>query len=281
MSTADDRSAFAERLRLQLQARYREHTVSADPARFALRIAGSGVDATLPLSPLHNATLREPQRTAALIADFVRAAEAQLQPRGGAGFSSARVLWCVRSRAYLDDLSRSGELLRRDVGGDVVAFVAETLPGSIMRGVPRGEWEQAGLDDAAVAAAADRNTAARFASVAERVGAADRVPADGWQYAGDVLFGGSPVMVPSVLRAFADKAGGDVLLGIPDRALLLAVPANAPGAERFPRRVQQAFRDAMTPVSRDILVTDGNAVRLAQRDTRRRRGPALMGWLQD
>ncbi len=277
----DDRAAFAERLRLQLQARYRSHSVSVDAARFGLRVAGPGVDVTLGLAALHDATLREPQRTSALIADFVRAAEAQLQPRPGAGFSLARVLWCVRSRGYLDDLSRSAELLRRDVGGDIVAFVAETLPGSIMRGIPRGDWEQAGHDDAAVAAAADRNTAARFASVAERVRSSERIPRDGWQYAGDVLFAGSAVLVPEVLHAFADKAGGDVLLGIPDRALLLAVPAAAPGAERFPRRVQQAFRDAMTPVSRDILVTDGTSISLAQRDNRRRRGPALMAWLQD
>lgn len=279
--TPDDRAAFAERLRVQLAARYRDQTVSVDPARFALRLTGGGVDATLPLTPLHSATVREPQRTSALIADFVRAAEAQLTPRPGAGFALARVLWCVRSRAYLDDLSRAGELLRRDLAGDVVAFVAEALPGSIMRGIPRGDWESRGITAEEVAAAADRNTAARFASVAERVRASDRVPADGWQYAGDTLFAASAVMVPDVLRAFVDKAGGDVLLGIPDRALLLAVPAAAPGAERFPRRVQQAFRDAMTPVSRDVLITDGTGVRFAGRESRRRRGPQLMAWLQD
>jgi hypothetical protein len=281
MSTPEDRTAFAERLRLQLAARYRAHTVSVDPARFALRLTGGGVDATLPLSPLHNATLREPQRTSALIADFVHAAEAQLLPRPGAGFSPARVLWCVRSRAYLEGLRRSAELLRRDIGGDVVAFVAEALPGSIMRGIPRGEWESHGHADAEVAAAADRNTASRFASVAERVRTADHVPGDGWQYAGDQLFAGSAVLAPDVLRAFAAKAGGDVLLGIPDRALLLAIPAAAPGADRFPRRVQQAFRNAMTPVSREVLVTDGTSIRAAGREARRRRGPQLMAWLND
>jgi hypothetical protein len=84
-----------------------------------------------------------------------------------------------------------------------------------------------------------------------------------------------------VLRAFVEKAGGDVLLGIPDRALLLAIPAAAPGADRFPRRVQQAFRDAMTPVSRDVLVTDGESIHAAGRAERRRRGPQLMAWLND
>jgi hypothetical protein len=280
MSTPEDRTAFAERLRLQLQARYRDQTVSVDAARFALRLVGSGVDVTLPLTPLHSAVEREPQRTSSLIADFVRAAEGQLQPVPGAGFSPARVLWCVRSRPYLDDLSRSGELLRREVGGDIVAFVAEALPGSIMRGIPRGEWEKRGHDDEAVAAAADRNTAARFAPVAQRVRTAERVPGDGWQYAGDTLFAGSALLVPDVLRAFVEKAGGEVWIGVPDRALLLAIPASSPGAERFQRRVQQAFRDAMTPVSRDVLVTDAGNLRVLPHEGRRRR-PPLMAWLQD
>ncbi|HXA27728.1 MAG TPA: hypothetical protein VN193_03185 [Candidatus Angelobacter sp.] len=281
MSTAEERAAFAERLRLQLQARYREQTVTVDAPRFALRLTGGGVDATLPLAALENAVVREPQRTSSLIADFVRAVEGRMQPPPGAGFSPARVLWCVRSRSYLDELSRSAELLRRDVGGDLVAFVAEALPGAIMRGVPRGEWEQRGFDGAAVAAAADANTAARFASVAERVRSAERVPGDGWQYAGDPLFASSLLLVPDVLRAFADRAGGDVLIGVPDRALVLAIPASSPGADRFARRVQQAYRDAMTPVSRDVLVTDGSNLRTLPRADRKRRGPTLMAWLQD
>ena len=281
MTPPEDRAAFAERIRLQLAARYREQTVSIDAARFALRLQGSGIDVTLPLTPLHNAITRQPQRTASLIADFVRAAEGQLLPAPGAGFSPARLLWCVRSRAYLDELSRSDELLRRQVGGDVVAFVAETLPGSIMRGIPRVEWEQRGHGDADVADAADRNTAARFAPVAARIRSAERIARDGWQYAGDTLFASSALMAAEVLTAMVERAGGEVLVGVPDRALMLAIPADLPGAERFPRRVQQAFRDAMTPVSRDVLVTDGTNLRALPRPERRRRGPALMAWLQE
>jgi hypothetical protein len=279
MAAMEDRTAFAERIRLQLESRYRGHSVSVDAPRFAVRMVAPGVDATLPLSPLHNAVQREPQRTAALIADFVRAAEVQLQPRPGAGFSTARVLWCVRSRGYLEEMSRAGELLTREVGGDMVAFVAEILPASIMRGVPRGEWEERGYADGEVAAAADRNTAERFASVAGRIRAAERLTRDGWQYAGDTLFAGSIVLVPAVLRAFADRAGGEVHIGIPDRALVLAIPAAAPGAERFPRRVLQAYRDAMTPCSREVLATDGSNLRLLPRTERRR--PPLLAWLQD
>lgn len=279
MSLPEDRTAFAERIRLQLASRYRGHTVGIDAARFAVRITAPGVDTTLPLSPLHSAVQREPERTSSLIAEFVRAAEAQLQARPGSGFSTARVLWCVRSRDYLDDLSRAGELLTREVAADLVAFVAETLPGSIMRGIPRGEWEERGHDAGAVAAAADRNTAERFGGVAERILGGERVPKDGWQYAGDTLFAGSIVLVPQVLRAFADRAGGDVYIGIPDRALVLAIAAGAPGADRFNRRVLQAWRDAMTPCSREVLVTDGSNLRLVPRQQRRRSG--LMAWLND
>ena len=281
MPPTEDRTAFAERIRLQLQARYRDYTVAVEPARFAVRIAAPGIDATLPLSPLHNAVQREPGRTSALIADFVRAAEGQLQPRAGAGFSTARVLWCVRSRGYLDELRRAGELLTREVGGDMVAFVAESLPGSIMRGVPRSQWQERGLDDADVARAADQATAERFAPVAARIRAAERVAGDGWQYHGDTLFAGSIILVPAVLRALADRAEGDVLIGIPDRSLVLAIPAASPGAERFQRRVTQAFREAMTPCSRDLLVSDGSSLRLQPREDRRRRGPTLLAWLQE
>ncbi len=281
MNPEDDQASFAERIRLQLQARYRGHTVTVDAPRFAVRMTAPGVDSTLSLAALHAAVQREPQRTSSLIADFVRAAEAHLHATPGTGFSTARVLWCVRSRTYLEDMRRAGELLTRDVAGDLVAFVAETLPGSIMRGIPRSEWECRGHDDAAVAAAADRNTAERFGSLATRIRAAERVAADGWQYAGDVLFAGSVVLVPDVLAALAERAGGEVLVGVPDRALVLAIPAAFPAAERFGRRVLQAYRDAMTPCSRDILVTDGTSLRALPREERRRRGPAIMAWLQD
>jgi hypothetical protein len=88
------------------------------------------------------------------------------------------------------------------------------------------------------------------------------------------------VLVPAVLRAMADKAEGEVLIGIPDRSLVLAIPASSPGAERFPRRVLQAYRDAMTPCSRDVLRTDGTKLDVVPREKERRRA-GLMAWLQD
>ena len=57
MSEPADRQAFAERMRLQLQARYRGVEVAIDGPAFALRLHGAGVDVSLPLAPLHQACL--------------------------------------------------------------------------------------------------------------------------------------------------------------------------------------------------------------------------------
>ena len=210
-----------------------------------------GLDITLPLATLHRACQRQPARTAALIADFVRSAEASMVPSAQETVSLARVLWCVRSRRYLESLARSEELLTQEVGGDIVAFIAESLPGQVMRGVPHAEWESAGIEVAAARRAADENTATRFARVMERIAAIERIPADGWRLAGDSLYQGSIVMVAALLRAFVERSGGDVLIGLPDRAVALVIPAALPAAETFGRRVLQEWREAMNPCSRE------------------------------
>ena len=46
-----------------------------------------------------------------------------------------------------------------------------------------------------------------------------------WRMAGDTLFQGSILMAPDVIRAFVERAGGDVLIGVPDRGVALALPA--------------------------------------------------------
>ncbi len=276
--TPGDRPAFAERLRLQVAARYRGTSVEIDPARYCLRVRGPGVDIALPLSALRAACERQPARTSSLIADFVRNAEASMVPRPAETVSLSRVLWCVRSRRYLASLARSEELLHEGISNDMVAFIAESLPGQVMRGVPRAEWEAAGIDVAAVRRAADENTAARFTRVVERIGAIDRIPADGWRLAGDSLYQGSIVMVEAVLRAFVERAGGDVLIGLPDRSVALVIPAALPGAELFPPRVVQEWREAMNPCSREVLRSDGRTLRALEHG---RRPTSLLPWLND
>ena len=94
----------------------------------------------------------------------------------------------------------------------------------------------------------------------------DRIPADGWRVASEPLFQGSLLMAPAVLAAFAERAGGDVMLGVPDRGVVLALPAALPSAERFERRVLREWREAMNPCSRELLITDGPiAARVSRR----------------
>jgi hypothetical protein len=275
-----DRGAFAERIRLQLTARYRSAHVEVDSARFALHVTGSGLDVTLPLAPLYHATERQPDKMPALIADYVASVEHQLTPQPAVALAPSRLLWCVRNDRSLAKLGRAGELLRVSIGADMTAFAAEELPGSIMRGVPRDEWTAAGMSDDDVQRDASTNTAARFEPLVARIAQTDRVPADGWRVASDPLFQGSLLMAPAVLAAFAARAGGDVLLGVPDRGVVLALPAALPSADRFPRRVTREWRDAMNPCSKELLVTDGHSLRAVSRRTRLS-GPVVLPWLAE
>jgi hypothetical protein len=275
-----DRGAFAERIRLQLTARYTGAHVAVDGPRFALHVTGSGLDITLPLAPLFHSCERDPERMPALIGEYVASVEHQLTPQPAMALSTARLLWCVRNDRFVDRHGRAGDLLRTHIAGDLSAFAAEELPGSIMRGVPRDEWTSIGLRDEDVQAATTANTAARFETLVARIGKTDRIPADGWRVASDPLFQGSVLMAPAVLEAFATRAGGDVLLGVPDRGVLLALPASLPSAERFERRVLKEFREAMNPCSRELLVTDGRGLRAMSRRLRTS-GPVVLPWLAE
>lgn len=279
MAEVDEPHPFAERMRRQLRARYRGAEVEVDDRAFALRVRSAGSESLLPLSALHQACQRHPARTGSLIADFVRQAERQLSPRTGLEVRPARLLWCVRSERYLGSVRRAGELVVRHLGAGMVAFIGEELPGSLMRGLPREDLAGAGLDDEAAEERADANTAARFASLPGRIRGAERLPADGWRLGSDPLFQGSVITVPEILSAFVERAGGDVLLAVPDRSLVFALPARFPTAGRFRMRVVREWREAMNPVSRELLVTDGASLSEVPRPARRSR-LELLGWLR-
>jgi hypothetical protein len=83
-----------------------------------------------------------------------------------------------------------------------------------------------------------------------------------------------------VLTALAERAGGDVLLGVPDRGAVLALPASLPSAERFQRRVLKEWREAMNPCSREVLITDGQTLHAMSRRTRTS-GPVVLPWLAE
>lgn len=273
-----DRAAFAERVRLQLRSRYRDVTFDVDPERFALRLRGAGVDSSLPLAPLHQTVRRDPAAAAAHIARYVASVEHQLQPHVATTFATSRALWCVRSERYLRGLSRAGELLTTQLPGGLVAFVAEELPGSIMRGVPREDWEQAGVTESELRSAAQENGERRFMRLAERIRSADRIPKDGWRMSADPLFQGSGLLAQSVLGALLQRCDGDVLLGNPDRSVLLAMPAASPTAARFTQRVTQEFRDALNPVSSAVFRYGGEGLSVVTPGRRRISSPVLP-WL--
>lgn len=275
-----DQQAFAERIRTQLASRYAAAIVEVEADRFALHLSAPGIDTTLPLAPLHHACVREPDRTPVLIANYVASVEGQLTRRPQGTFALSRVLWCVRSRRYLEGIARAQELLVVDVSPDLIRFIAEELPASIMRGVPQHEWTDAGVADDDVRAAADQHVASRFAVLVERIRGAERIPADGWRMASDPLFQSSILAAPDVLASLVARAGGDVLLAVPDRAVALAQPASLPSAERFPRRVLREWREAMNPCSHEVLVTDGTTLQ-AQSRRRPRAGALVMPWLQE
>lgn len=272
-----DRAAFAERIRVQLTSRYRGARVDVDDERFALHVTADGLDATLPLAPLQQAVLRDPAHTPALIARFVTGVETQLTPRSVGAFSVERLVWCVRSADYMRGIARASELLVKEMPADLVAFAAETLPASSMRGVPRSDWAAAGVAEEDVAAAVDRNTEQRFAHLVDRIRSAGRVPADGWRMAGDHMFQGSCLLVPAVLAALAERGGGDVLVAVPDRGVVLALPARLPSAPVFDRRVTREWREAMSPCSHEILETDG--LELRRRDPGNGRRAWVFPWL--
>lgn len=272
-STIADAAAFAERLRLQLAARYPALTLEADEARPAVRVSGPGVDARLDLAALHDACLRHPERSAALIADFVARSERSLLPHEPGDIDPDRLMWCVRTQSYLARHSRDADLVVREVAADLVAFLSERLPGSAMRGVPREDWSVLGEERAV--AAADEQTRRRFAGLPRRIRDAARVPPDGWQFSGESLFQGSMLLVEDVLAALVERSGGPVLLALPDRAIVHALPESSPNAATFDRRVRRCFRDSFNPGSDRVLRTEGLGLEAAG-PSRADRQPSLL-----
>lgn len=266
MRRSPEGDAFVDRLRLQFQARYRDLVVESDYERLSLRLHGPGLpDTTLPLAPLYHDCQRSPSRAPRLISDFVAAAEARLVRRSPLALSLSRVLWCVRTTEYLEAHSGAGELLTRPVAGSLVAFAAESLPNAVMRGLPREEWTAAGLDDEDVRRAAQGNTESRFAAIAERIAATERIPRDGWRLAGDLLFQASLLTVPAVIGALTERVGGPVALAVPERNAVLAIPLSTDEElTRFRQRVLRTFRETLHPLSREVFVAEGEDLRLLE-----------------
>jgi hypothetical protein len=270
------RSEFAERVRKQIASRYTDAEISVDSEGFAMRVNAPGIDVSLPLTPLFHECLRNEAETPTLISAFVRDIESSIDPRSESAFSLSGLLWCVRTADYLSDSTRSDELTSKAVAGDLIAFVARQIPVNAMRGVARSEWKGKGVTASEISTAADNNTAERFGSLLDRVRGIDRVPGDGWRISVDELFCGSAILVPEIRWALTEKAQDDVLVAIPDRSVLLVLPASAKAAPRFAFRVTREWREAMNPCSRQVLLCDGESLTATSPKARPR---ALLDWL--
>jgi hypothetical protein len=250
-------SEFAARIRTQLQARYGGVEITVDERAFSTHITGAGIDSQLSLSPLYRACEKDPEAAARLIATWISSIESELTPHSDRPYAPSRLLWCVRSQDYLEEHSGHELLVKRELGDDLVAFVAESLPGSIMRGIPRVEIEAAGDDWREVMIAADIGTDARFSALVQRLEGSSRIPADGWKLSTDSLFAGSAFLCSAALQRLVATSGGAILLGNPDRALSMAIAVNALGAPDFSETMLDLFRQAMNPSSKAVFWSDG------------------------
>ncbi|HUY97940.1 MAG TPA: hypothetical protein VMW47_10060 [Verrucomicrobiae bacterium] len=272
-----DRAAFATRLATQLRARYPDWSFQPDPDAFAVRAHRTGPSSgavSLALTTLYVDAHQPGASAPAEIARFVGAAAARLQrapaSAGGTGPDPGALLWCVRTSRSVVAFERARELLCHPLAPSLVAFVAEELPGEALRGVSVPEAEGVGLGADELRTRADHNTAARFAGW---LSALERTQGTGpWQFGEDRLFASSLLMLPELRRILARRGGGHGRLAAPDRGLVLAALGPQAGADRFTRAVARAFREAESPLSPIVLVTDG--VELAP-GPRERRGPAV------
>jgi hypothetical protein len=270
------RTEFAERVRRQVASRYAGAEISVDIEGFAMHLKAPGIDASLPLTPLFHQCLRNEAQTPVLISAFVRDVETRIDPRDEPAFSTAGLLWCVRTSDYLSGVARSQELISKSVAGDLIAFIARQIPVNAMRGVAESEWKDSGLTAKEISDAADTNTAQRFAPLLERIHGIDRVPDDGWRISVDELFCGSAILVDEIRQALVEKAQDQVLLAIPDRSVVLVLPASASSAPRFQFRVTREWREAMNPCSRRVLRCDGDLLTAIEPNTRSRE---LLDWI--
>jgi 16S rRNA (cytosine1402-N4)-methyltransferase len=164
----------------------------------------------------------------------------------------------VRSRRYLTSLARSEELLAEPIGADMVAFIAESLPGQVMRGVPRAEWESADMDVAIVRRAAGFRTGQKsdpatrtFQAIRIHLNAELDELEQGLEAAERALKPGGRLAVVTfhsledriVKRFFRERSGGTPA-GSRHRPVL--VDPNEPTFERVARPVSPAERELAT-----------------------------------
>lgn len=274
------RRQFQERIVVQLRSRYPAWEFLPLPHGFAVVGRRDRHSVSFSLTTLHQAVSRPGAAVPEEISRFV----AEAAPRLAVAESGApegapdptTLVWCVRTERVIGRYQRSGELLTRPLPAGLVAFVAEALPGEIMRGVSLVEAEHAGLAASELESRADQNTAVRLDSWRQRLGATP--PQQRWLFTEDVLFSSSLLLVPDFLAAVADRGGGTALLLAPDRGVLVAAVREGADPDQLRHIGRRLYGRASSPLIPQLLTTNGREILLhpSEREPRR----PWTGWRQ-
>jgi hypothetical protein len=274
------RRQFQERILLQLRARYPAWEFRAHPDGFAVVGSRDRHSVSFSLTTLHQAASGPGAAVPEEISRFVAQAGPRLAAaEAGAAestFDPTTLVWCVRTEKMISRYPRAGELLTRPLPAGLLAFIAEALPGEIMRGVSRLEAEQGGLQEQQLWESADQNTAVRLAGWRERLQV--EPPHGRWLFTEDVLFSSSLLLVADFLAAVAAKGGGNALLLAPDRGVLVAAVGAGADADQLRHIGRRLYGRATSPLVPQLLTTDGHEVALhpSEREPRR----PWTGWRQ-
>ena len=276
------RQEFLERLLVQMCSRYPAWVFCGADESFAIVGRKDRVRLTLSLTGLHAATLVAGARVPEEITRFVAAAGPRLSAAEESPTSEGEtpdrsaLVWCVRTARVIERYPRANELLSRPMPAGLIAFVAEALPGEIMRGVSRLAAARGGIPDAELMTSADRNTAVRLDSWRQKLAAPPR--AGRWLFTDDVLFSSSLLLVSDFLSEVADKGGGHASLVVPDRGVLVAAIAEGANPAQLRHVARRLYGRSTSPLSPQLLATDGGTITLhpSEREARR----PWSGWRQ-
>ncbi len=275
------RRQFQERILNQLRARYPDWDLAPVPDGFAVGARRGGAQVMISLSTLYESTRRPEASTPEEIARFVsstgpRLAAAEISPESQAAPDPDALVWCVRPLRMIQRFTRADELVLRPLPAGLVAFVSESLPGEVMRGVSAHEAQTVGMDRAELEARCDRNTNLHLRQWRQVL--AERPSQNRWLFTEDTLFSSSLLLVPEFLKAVAERGSGSASILVPDRGMLVAAVREAAEPEQLRHIARRLYGIARSPLIPQMLVTDGSGVELHPAEVQPRR--PWSGWRQ-
>lgn len=275
------RRQFQERILNQLRARYPEWEFAPVPDGFAVGAKLGRAQVVISLATLHETTRRPEASAPEEIARFVsstgpRLAAAEASPEAQAAPDPEALVWCVRPLRMIQRFTRADELVLRPLPAGLVAFVSESLPGEVMRGVSADEAKAVGMDRAELEARSDRNTALHLRQWRQVL--AERPSQNRWLFTEDTLFSSSLLLVPEFLREVAERGGGSAGILVPDRGMVVAAVREAAQPEQLQHIARRLYGIARSPLIPQMLITDGVGLALHPAEERTRR--PWSGWRQ-